>query len=136
MIHYAKESSISIKEFAEVLNNSTLGERRPMDDPNKLQNMIDHANLIITARDNGKLVGVARSFSDFAFCTYMSDLAVDQSYQKKGIGLELIRQTKLEAPDAKLILISAPAAEQYYPKIGMEKRDHCFTLDDIENLVK
>ena len=134
MIQYQQEKSISTQEFIRVLNNSTLGERRPVDDKERIQKMIDHSNLIITARENGKLIGVARSFTDFAFCTYMSDLAVDMAYQKQGIGVELIRQTKLLTLDAKLILIAAPAAEKYYPKIGMDKRDYCFTLDEIMNL--
>jgi predicted N-acetyltransferase YhbS len=96
--------------------------------------MLKHANLIITARDNGKLVGIARSLTDFAFCTYLSDLAVDENYQKMGIGKELVRQTKLATPQAKLILLSAPKAVNYYPKIGMSKWDQCFVLDNIDDL--
>lgn len=134
MINYRQEKTITIQEFKEVLDQSTLGERRPMADDNRIEKMILHANMIVTARDNEKLIGVARSFTDFAFCTYMSDLAVNTNYQKQGIGLELIRQTKLLTPDATLILIAAPAAELYYPKIGMDKRDHCFILNDVDRL--
>ncbi len=96
--------------------------------------MAENANLIITAREDGKLVGVARSISDFVYCTYLSDLAVDLGYQHRGIGKELIRQTKLASPKTNLILLSAPAATKYYPKIGMEKHDHCFLLKDANNL--
>jgi ribosomal protein S18 acetylase RimI-like enzyme len=77
---------------------------------------------------------VARSLTDFAFCTYLSDLAVDKEYQHLGIGKALIRHSKLAAPQAKLILLAAPAAVAYYPKIGMTKHDHCYFLDDVENL--
>jgi predicted N-acetyltransferase YhbS len=96
--------------------------------------MIKHANLIVTAREDGKLVGISRSLTDFSFCTYLSDLAVDKNYQKKGIGKELIRQTKLATPTAKLILLAAPKAIDYYPKIGMDKQEHCYVLDNVNNL--
>ena len=129
MICYQLEPGLAVEEFRNVLIRSTLGERRPVDDPARLKNMVAHANLIVTARDAGKLVGVSRALSDFAYCTYISDLAVDIDYQRQGIGKELIRQTKLAAPEAKLILLSAPAAVDYYPKIGMQRHAHCFYLD-------
>jgi GNAT superfamily N-acetyltransferase len=135
MIVYNIEKDLSLAEFRSVLKRSTLGARRPVDDNERLQKMLDHGDLIITARDNGRLVGVSRSLSDFAFCTYLSDLAVDQEYQKQGIGRELIRQTKLAAPMAKLILLAAPAAISYYPKIGMKKFEYCYYLDDIAELI-
>jgi len=135
MIEYKVEKNLSIEEFRRVLISSTLGVRRPVHDDVRLQKMLDHGNLIVTARDNGRLIGVSRSLSDFAFCTYLSDLAVDQEYQKQGIGRELIRQTKLASPEAKLILLSAPAAITYYPKIGMKQFEYCYYLDDIAELI-
>ena len=134
MIKYQIEENLDADEFLEVLVNSTLGERRPIDDTDRIKNMVENANLIVTARDNGKLVGIARSVSDFVYCTYLSDLAVSLDYQKKGIGKELIRQTKLAAPQANLILLSAPAAVEYYPKIGMDKHEACFILRDVNKL--
>lgn len=134
MITYQTDNTLTVDTFRELLNKSTLGQRRPIDDDNRLAQMLAHANLIVTARDNGQLVGIARSLTDFAFCTYLSDLAVDDAYQKQGIGRELIRHTKLAAPLAKIILIAAPKAVDYYPKIGMTRHDHCFILDQIEAL--
>ena len=90
MINYQQEENLSVEEFKSVLLNSTLGERRPIGESERLSAMLKHANLIITARDNGKLVGIARSLTDFAFCTYLSDLAVDENYQKMGIGKQLL----------------------------------------------
>ncbi|POY35391.1 GNAT family N-acetyltransferase [Solitalea longa] len=136
MITYQIEKTIPIEEFKELLIQSTLGERRPIEDDDRLQKMLDFGNLLVTARDNGKLVGISRALTDFAFCTYLSDLAVDRDYQKQGIGTELIRQTKLASPMARLILLAAPAAIGYYPKIGMTKYEHCFLLDDVNNLNK
>jgi predicted N-acetyltransferase YhbS len=134
MIVYTLEENLDPEEFRQVLINSTLGERRPVDDMPRIEKMVKQANLIITARHNGKLVGVARSISDFTYCTYLSDLAVDERYQKQGIGLALIRQTKLAAGQAKLILLSAPKAIDYYPRIGMKLHPHCYYIDAIEEL--
>jgi predicted N-acetyltransferase YhbS len=133
-ICYQIENELALDEFVSLLNRSTLGERRPIDDEDRLKAMLKHANLIVTARDGGLLVGVSRSLSDFSFCTYLSDLAVDESYQKKGIGKVLIRETKNAAPLAKLILLSAPKAIEYYPKIGMTRHEHCYILEELEDL--
>ena len=135
MIFYSIENDLSREEFIDVLNRSTLAERRPVGEPDRIDGMLKHGNLIVTARDNGKLVGVGRSLTDFAFCTYMSDLAVDEAYQKQGIGKELIRQTKLASPKAKLILLAAPKAVNYYPRIGMTQHAYCYYLDDEKDLV-
>jgi predicted N-acetyltransferase YhbS len=134
MILYAIENNLSSEEFIDVLSRSTLSERRPVDDAKRIADMLKHANLIVTARENGKLIGVSRALTDFAFCTYLSDLAVDESHQKKGIGKELIRRTKLASPKAKLILLAAPKAVNYYPRIGMTKFEHCFYIDDVNQV--
>ncbi len=133
-ITYQIENDLPAEEFTAVLRASTLGLRRPVDDPERMAAMVRHANLIVTARLDGQLVGVARSVTDFVFCTYLSDLAVDQALQRQGIGRELIRRTKLATPQAKLILLSAPAAVDYYPRIGMTRHDAAFYLDDAEDI--
>ena len=129
-----KELSLDPSEFIDVLNRSSLGERRPIDDFSRIKKMCENANLIVTARLDGKLIGVARSITDSTYCTYLSDLAVDKDYQKSGIGKRLIEETKKQALQAKLILLSASAAIDYYPKIGMKKHAYCFILDDIKEL--
>lgn len=133
-IVYAMEKSLDADEFIEVLKNSRLSERRPVDDEQRISSMCNNANLIVTARLNGELIGIARSITDFVYCTYLSDLAVDVAYQKKGIGKKLIEETKKITPQAKLILLSAPAAIDYYPKIGMTKHNHCYYLENIKDL--
>jgi len=134
MIEYRIEETLPVEEFREILVNSTLGERRPVDDHATLSKMIEHANLIVTARENGLLVGVARSLTDFDYCTYLSDLAVHRDHQRTGIGKELIRRTKEAAPKARLILLSAPKAVEYYPRIGMTQWPQCYVLDRVEDL--
>jgi len=95
-IHYEIDRAITAAEFVDLLRRSTLAERRPVDDANCVKAMLQHANLLCSAWDGPTLVGVARSVTDFAYCCYLSDLAVDQVYQKKGIGRELIRLTAVQ----------------------------------------
>ena len=119
-IVYALEPKLSAQEFRDVLVSSTLGPRRPVDEPERLERMLRNAAVIVTARDGAKLVGVSRAITDFAFCTYLSDLAVDLAYQHQGIGKRLIAETRAAAGDsASLFLFAAPAAEAYYGKAGM-----------------
>lgn len=128
-IAYAAEPNLSAQEFRDVLVASTLGERRPVEDLERLEKMLRNADLVITARDNGKLVGVARSVTDYAYCCYLSDLAVDADYQRQGIGMRLIAETRARAGhQATLLLVAAPASEDYYPKIGMEHIKSCWSI--------
>ncbi len=128
-VSYALEPQLSVEEFRTVLVASTLGERRPIDDAARLQEMITGANVIVTARVNGKLVGVSRTLTDFSFATYLSDLAVDRNFQGHGIGRELIRRTHEAAGlHTMLVLVAAPGARTYYPHIGLEPHDSCWTI--------
>jgi GNAT superfamily N-acetyltransferase len=130
MIDYQLEPELSVEEFIDVLVRSTLGERRPVDDRERIVSMLKNADLIVTARSNGRLVGVSRAITDFAFCTYLSDLAVDESCQKQGIGRKLIERTHEAAGlMTRLILIAAPKARSYYPHIGMVPHDSCWMRD-------
>jgi GNAT superfamily N-acetyltransferase len=133
-IVYNIEDALDPDEFLAVLIESTLGERRPIGDRVRIKKMCENANLIFTARHQGRLVGVARCLTDFAYCTYLSDLAVSESYQRKGIGKELIRRVKDAVPEAILILLSAPKAMDYYPGIGMTRHEGAFILKDVGEL--
>lgn len=125
-IVYAVEKGLSAAEFVDVLRRSGLAERRPVDEPDRVAKMLEHGNLMVTARDGGKLIGVARSLSDFTYCTYLSDLAVDVAYQKQGIGKALIDRTREAVGDSMVLLLSAPKAMSYYPHIGMPKAENAF----------
>ncbi|REJ66986.1 MAG: GNAT family N-acetyltransferase [Planctomycetota bacterium] len=129
-ITYATEPDLAVDEFADLLSRSTLATRRPADDRERLDRMLRGADLIVAARNaEGLLVGVARAISDFSFCTYLSDLAVDEAYQRQGIGRELLRQTHAAAGDeTSLILHAAPAAADFYPHVGMETYDNCWRI--------
>ncbi len=129
-MNYAIEPDLTPAEFIDVLRRSTLSERRPVQDAARIAKMLSGADLVVTARnEDGTLVGVARAITDFAYCTYLSDVAVDVAFQGNGIGRELIRLVHERAGlDTRLILLSAPAAQSYYPHIGMEKHSSCWMI--------
>lgn len=128
-IAYRLEPELESDEFIDVLNRSTLAERRPVQNAKTIRAMLANADVIVAARDNGRLVGVSRAITDFAYCTYLSDLAVAESHQRQGIGRELIRRTHAAAGlQTKLILLAAPKARTYYPHIGMVPHDSCWMI--------
>jgi len=128
-IEYRVHDAVTPDEFIEVLRASTLAQRRPVDDRPCIEQMLKHANLTVTAREGGRLVGIARSITDFSYIAYLSDLAVDTRLQRSGIGRELIRLTKAQlGPRCNLLLLSAPAAVDYYPRIGFEHHPQAWIL--------
>ena len=128
-VRYQLEPDLSPEAFVEVLRRSTLAERRPVNDAETIRGMLQHADLIVTARVGELLIGISRAITDFSYCTYLSDLAVDEAYQRRGIGRELIRRTHAAAGlKTALILLSAPAAREYYPHIGMQQHDSCWII--------
>lgn len=134
-IEYRVGQAISAEEFIDVLRRSTLAERRPVDDPDCIAGMLAHGNLLVTAWDGDFLVGVSRSVTDFHFCCYLSDLAVDAAYQKHGIGRQLIVETqKCLGPRCGIILLAAPAAVEYYPHIGFQHHPQAWVLPRTKSL--
>ena len=128
MITYRVGNDLDLDAVIELYRASTLGERRPVEDRERLRLMLANANLVVTAWDGELLVGLARSLSDFSYCTYLSDLSVRVSHQKQGIGRELIRRTQAEGGKATVILLSAPKAQTYYPHIGMIQHESCWYI--------
>ena len=134
--NYKSGKDLDLDAVIDLYRASTLGERRPVDDRERMARMIAEANLILTAWEGDLLVGISRSFSDFSFVTYLADLAVRKSHQRRGIGKELIRRTQSAAgPNALLVLLAAPAAEQYYPHIGFTHHPQAWTLKPGEMVI-
>ncbi|PQO26313.1 GNAT family N-acetyltransferase [Blastopirellula marina] len=124
---YQLEPDLAVAEFIDLLERSTLAERRPMNDMGRMEGMLRHADLIVTARDGELLVGISRAITDYNYCTYLSDLAVDQAYQRQGIGKQLIARThEAGGKHTTLILLSAPKAVEYYPHVGMTQHPSCW----------
>lgn len=129
-IEYKTNTPVSADQFVDLLRESTLGERRPVDDRGCIEGMIEKSNLIVTAWSGDKLIGISRSITDFHYACYLSDLAVDKKYQNDGIGkkLQTITQDQL-GPKCKLILISAPDSDSYYEHIGFTNNQRCWVLE-------
>jgi GNAT superfamily N-acetyltransferase len=134
MIDYQLEPQLGREEFIELLVRSTLAERRPVGDPDAIAGMLAHADIVLTARADRRLVGISRAITDYSYCTYLSDLAVDEAFQRQGIGRELIRRTHEAAGlNTTLILLSAPKAVSYYPHIGMQPHPSCWFIPRKSN---
>ena len=133
-INYILYPQLQTEEFIDILNRSTLAQRRPVDDKVCIKGMLEHADVIIVAKIDEKIVGVARSVTDFNYCCYLCDLAVDEAFQSRGIGKKLIEKTQEALNEkCKIILLSAPAAKEYYPKIGFTQHPSAWTLAPIPN---
>ncbi len=129
MIVYLDNAKITAVQAIDLYNRATLGERRPVDNINTFADMLTHANLIITAWDENVLVGIARSLTDFSYVAYLADLAVDEKYQRQGIGKQLIEETKIRlGPECMIVLLAAPKANQYYEHLGFENHPRAWTL--------
>ena len=128
-VEYSVNDPMSVEDFRQLLKSSTLSERRPIEDLACLRSMVENANLTVTARAAGELIGLARSVTDFSYCCYLSDLAVSQSFQRRGIGKELILRTKEQlGPCCKIILLSAPDATGYYSQLGFHRHPQAWVL--------
>jgi len=129
-IHYRSGNDLDLDQVIELYRASTLGERRPVDDRERMGKMLANASLVVTAWDDQLLVGIARSVTDFCYTTYLADLAVRLSHQRNGIGRELIRRTQDACtPETRLVLLSAPKAVDYYPHVGFTRHEQCWQLE-------
>ncbi|CEN52545.1 Histone acetyltransferase HPA2-related acetyltransferase [Capnocytophaga canimorsus] len=128
-IIYKKDYVPETMQIIEVYQSS--GIKRPIDNVARIEKMYVNSNIIITAWENKKLVGVARALTDFSYCCYLSDLAVRQEYQSEGIGKQLIEEVKKAigtTEEISLLLLSAPNAMEYYPKVGFEAIENGFII--------
>lgn len=115
-------------ELIDLYRACTLGARRPLDAEGAVQAMLDAANLVEGAWEGGRLVGLARAWTDRVHATYIADLAVRDSHQKHGIGRQLVRRVRTAAPTAMIVLIAAPQAHEYYGRIGFAQHRSCWIL--------
>ncbi len=128
-IEYRYGNDLDLDEITELYRASTLGERRPIENRAILADMLRHANLVVTAWDGPLVVGIARTLTDFSYVAYLSDLAVRASHQRRGIGVEMIRKTREKlGPRSMLVLLAAPKAVDYYPKVGFTRHESAWVL--------
>lgn len=128
-IVYRNEAAITVDAAIDLYRRSTLGKRRPVDRPDIFAGMLKNASLVVSAWEGERLVGVARSLTDFCYVAYLADLAVDLDYQRQGIGRRLVDETRLRlGRECMLVLLAAPAANDYYPQLGFEPNPRAWVL--------
>lgn len=127
-LRYETGNALDLDAVIELYRASTLGERRPVDDREAMRDMLENANLVVSAWEGGQLLGISRALTDYSFTTYLADLAVRASHQKQGIGRELVRRTQAAAPRTRIVLLAAPKAVEYYSKLGFERHESAWTL--------
>lgn len=131
VLEYRIDAPLLPEEVSEVFRSS--GIKRPSEDLERIRKMIDNADITVTAWEGERLVGIARAITDFSYCCYLSDLAVSLPFQKQGIGTELIRRLREKLGDeVALLLLSAPTAMGYYPRIGFEKKENAFLIPRVK----
>ena len=134
-IDYRSDAKPSVEQAIDLYRRSTLGERRPVDRPDIFAAMLHHADLLISAWDGERLLGIARTLTDYRYVAYLADLAVDQSVQRQGIGRRLIVETRARlGAECQLVLLAAPLANDYYPRLGFEHNPRAWMLRGGEPL--
>lgn len=128
-IEYRDNAVLTADMAIDLYNRSTLGERRPVGRPDIFEGMLGNADVVISAWHGTHLVGIARSLTDFSYVAYLADLAVDAHYQRQGIGRRLVEETKRRLqPECMIVLVAAPQANDYYPKLGFEHNPRAWVL--------
>ncbi len=128
VVTYKVNTKVEPHQLAELFRAS--GLRRPVEDLNRIKKMIDNANLLVTAWEGSRLVGVARAITDYSYCCYLSDLAIAREFQYNGIGQDLVTEVKKQVGDeCMLLLLSSPEAMNYYPKIGFDRTENAFIIN-------
>lgn len=130
-INYSINESLAAEEVADVFRSS--GIKRPVGELERIQRMIDNADVTVAAYEGDRLIGVARALTDFSYCCYLSDLAVCREYQKQGIGKELVRLLQSHLGETvSIVLLSSPVALEYYPRIGFQHSDRAFVMPRVK----
>lgn len=128
-IRYQKNIPLDFDAFIELYRSSTLAERRPADDQDAMRQMMENADLTITAWEGDALIGIARTLTDFGYVAYLADLAVAKSHQQQGVGKRLVQETQAAlGPKCMVVLLSAPDANNFYPHIGFDHHPRAWVL--------
>lgn len=136
MITYKNDAPLTLEQFTALYRESTLAERRPAERADIMRQMKDQADLTITAWYGDQLVGISRSLTDFGYVAYLADLAVARTHQGQGIGRQLIAETRAAlGPDCMIVLLAAPAADQFYSRVGFTHNPRAWVLAGDDPLI-
>lgn len=131
MITYSRDEDISFEEYHEFLTRTDLGSQYPKERfKERLTKSLKSRSIGITARnENGILVGIAFAITDFAYFLFLTDLGVDRSYVKQGIGTQLMKRIQDDAggeDDITVITVSNDEAYGFYEKSGLKNQECLF----------
>ena len=133
-LEYRHDTVISAEQAIDLYRRATLGERRPVNRPDIFEGMLKHADVTVTAWVGDRLVGIARTLTDFTYVAYLADLAVDEACQHLGIGTRLIEETRARLkPECMVVLLAAPKANDFYPKVGFEHNPRAWVLPGLKS---
>ena len=126
-IRYKFDVVPTAQQIVQLYNDA--GLPRPTHDAKRIKAMFENSDLIITAWDEDKLVGVSRMITDWVWCSYLADLAVSPSYKRSGIGKKLVELSREKVGEqSMLLLLSVPTAMDYYPKVGFARENRAFIV--------
>lgn len=128
---FSIESQLDTKEVIALYRSS--GIARPVEQPERMQRMLQQSNLLVTARQDGQLLGLARCLTDYSWVVYIADLLVAKEAQQQGIGKQLLAEVqRITGPEVQQLLLSAPSAMDYYPKVGFQPLTNAFAISRQE----
>jgi len=102
--------------------------RRPIQDPDRIRRMFDGANVVHSAWDGGRLVGVLRPGPTEPTTATSATWPCTRTCQKSGIGAGLLALLPAEYPVVRWVLLASPLARDYYAKVGWRALDNAWSL--------
>lgn len=132
-----KEERISSEEYIDFLKRTDLGSQYPEERfEERISKLVENVSISLVARnENNSVVGVLFGLTDFAYWLYITDLGVDRTYERQGIGKQLMKTAHDLAggeKDIAVYLIANENAIPFYEKLGMEKADDVMQYNHIE----
>ena len=121
MIKFTKESSVSIDDVLHLYQ--AVGWTNYTNQPQMLEQALSHSLATYLARDGEKIVGLVRLVGDGFSSVFVQDLIVLPSYQRQGIGSNLMKEALADYKDAYQIQLGTEETEKtlgFYRSLGFE----------------
>ena len=121
MIKITKETSVSIDDVLHLYQ--AVGWTNYTNQPQMLEQSLAHSLAIYVARDGEEIVGLVRLVGDGFSSVFVQDLIVLPSYQRQGIGSNLMKEALADYKDAYQIQLATEQTEKnldFYRSLGFE----------------
>ena len=132
-----RSERLTPEEYIDFLKHTDLGSQYPKERfEERIGRLLRNVSVSLVARDaEERVVGVLLGLTDFAYWLYVTDLGVDRSYERQGIGRRLMRAALELAggeKDIAVYLIANEKAVPFYEKLGMKKSEDVMQYNHIE----